>query len=74
VQYKEERKRKFRRKNEEHNDKISVGVNMPQMTQAEIRKVKIGLTDLFKAEINPIMREFKPRPGDWEEWQAFERA
>jgi hypothetical protein len=64
VQYKEERKREFRRKCEEHSDKMSLGVNMPQMTQVEMREVKIGLMDLFKTEINPIMREFKPRTDD----------
>jgi hypothetical protein len=67
VQYKKERKREFRRKHEEHSDKMSLEVNMPQMTQAEMRKVKVGLADLFKTEINPITREFKTRTDDWED-------
>jgi hypothetical protein len=53
---------------------MSLGINLSQMTQAEMRKVKIGLANLFKTEVNPIMREFKPRTDDWEDWQAFERA
>jgi hypothetical protein len=44
------------------------------MTQAEIRKVKVGLADLFKANINSIVREFKLGIDDWEHWQVFERA
>jgi hypothetical protein len=61
VPYKEKRKREFRRKHEEHSDKMSLGANMPQMTQAEIWKIKVGVVDLFKTEFNPVMREFKPR-------------
>jgi hypothetical protein len=53
---------------------MSIGVNTGQMTQAEMRKVKVGPTDLFKTKVNPIMREFKPRTDDWEDWRAFERA
>jgi hypothetical protein len=34
----------------------------------------IGVADVFKTEINPTLREFKPRTDDWEDWQAFERA
>jgi hypothetical protein len=64
VQYKEERKREFRRKRTEYKDKMSLGVNMSQMTQTKMRKVKVGLADLFKIEINPIIRQFKPRTGD----------
>jgi hypothetical protein len=37
-----------------------------------MRKVKVGLTNLFKTEFNLIMREFKPRIEDWEDWQACE--
>jgi hypothetical protein len=38
------------------------------MTQAEMWKVKVGPVELFKTEINPIMREFKPRTNDSNEW------
>jgi hypothetical protein len=37
-------------------------------------KVKVRLTDFLKTEFNPTMREFQPRTGNWEDWQAFERA
>jgi hypothetical protein len=67
VPYKEERKRKFSRKHEEHSDEMSPRANMPQITQAEMRKVKVGLADLFKTEINSIIREFKPRIDDGED-------
>jgi hypothetical protein len=47
---------------------------MPQTIQAEMRKIKVGMVDLFKTEINPITREFKSKAYDWEDWQAFEGA
>jgi hypothetical protein len=53
---------------------MSLGMNMPQMTHAQMRKVKVRLANLFKTEINPIVKEFNPRTGDWEDWQAFEGA
>jgi hypothetical protein len=68
------KEKKFRRKHEEHSNKMSLGVNILQMTQAEMRNIKVRLADLFKTEINLIMREFEPRTNDWEDWQAFERA
>jgi hypothetical protein len=37
-------------------------------------KVKIGLVDFLKTEINLMMREFKPRTDEWEDRQAFEGA
>jgi hypothetical protein len=64
VRYKKERKRKFRRKHKEHSDKMSLEVSMPQMTQEEMLKIKVRLADLFKTEINLIMREFKSRTVD----------
>jgi hypothetical protein len=67
VRYKEQRKREFRRKHEEYSDKMSLGVKMPRMTQAEMGKVKTGLANLFKTEINSIMREFKSRADDWKD-------
>jgi hypothetical protein len=45
---------------------------MPKLSQGEMRKVKQGLVDLFKTVINPIMKEFKPRPEKWIDWLAFE--
>jgi hypothetical protein len=64
MRYKDERKREFRRKHKEHSDKMSLGVNMLQRTQAEMRKVKVRLADLFKTEINLMKREFTSRTDD----------
>jgi hypothetical protein len=64
VRYNEERKREFKRKHEEYSENMSLGVNMPQMTQAEMRKVKIGLANLSKTEVNLILGEFKPKTDD----------
>jgi hypothetical protein len=50
------------------------GVNVPQLNSEQMRKVKQGLKDLFANEINPILAKFKPEPGVWETWQAFEGA
>jgi hypothetical protein len=61
----------FRRKHEEPRGKMSLGGNMPQITQAEMQKVKIWRADLSKTGINLIMRELKPRTDDWEDWHAF---
>jgi hypothetical protein len=66
--------RQFRRKHEEKAHKMFFGANKPQMTHAEMRKIKGGLMDLFKTEVNSIMREFKQRTGDSEDWQTCERA
>jgi hypothetical protein len=53
---------------------MSLGVDMPQLTQAEMSNVKTGLADFFRTEINLIIGEFKPRTSDWENPQAFEGA
>jgi hypothetical protein len=39
-----------------------------------MQKVKKGFFDLFKIEINPIMKEFAPRSDDWDDWLLFEGA
>jgi hypothetical protein len=44
------------------------------MSQAEMRKVRERLADLFKMMINPLMKKFQPMEGDWEGWQAFKGA
>jgi hypothetical protein len=54
--YKERRREDFRRKLEEHRRNTSRGVNVPQMSRAEMRKVKEGLAELFKTVINPMMK------------------
>jgi hypothetical protein len=69
--YKEERKRKFIRKHEQHSEKRFLRVTMPEMTRAEMGKAKVGLPDMFKTEINPIIREFKPKADDLEDWERW---
>jgi hypothetical protein len=39
-----------------------------------MRKIKTGLEDLIKHDINPLMIELQPDPGDWDGWCAFEGA
>jgi hypothetical protein len=39
-----------------------------------MQKVNTGLKDLFKDEINPLMTELQPGPGNWHGWCAFEGA
>jgi hypothetical protein len=72
--YMEQRKRDFRQKREEHRNNTLRGFNIPQMSQIEMRKVREGLVELFKAMINPMMKEFQLRAENWDNWVAFERA
>jgi hypothetical protein len=37
-----------------------------------MRKVREGPADLFKPMLNPLMKEFQPKEGDWKDWEAFE--
>jgi hypothetical protein len=74
TQYQEQRRREFRQKLEMHDDKTLMRVNMPQLSQSEMRKVKKGLMDLFKTVINPTMKELKPRTSKWKDWLAFKGA
>jgi hypothetical protein len=39
-----------------------------------MRKIKTGWEELFKYEIDPLMTEFQPDPGDWHGWCAFKGA
>jgi hypothetical protein len=62
------------RKKEHYENQTMAGVNVPQLNSEQIRKVKQGLSSLFADEINPMLAKFKPEPGVWETWQAFESA
>jgi hypothetical protein len=44
------------------------------MSQGETQRVKKGLGHLFKAETNPMMKEFKPRSDDWNDWLILQEA
>jgi hypothetical protein len=42
------------------------GINIPRPNKEQTRKIKTGLEDPFKHEIDPLMTEFQPDPGDWD--------
>jgi hypothetical protein len=57
--YKEQMKRDVRRTREEHCMNTARGVNIPQMSQAEMREIGPGLADLFMTVINSMVNEFQ---------------
>jgi hypothetical protein len=61
-------------KKKHYQSRMLGAVNIPQLNNEQIRKVKHGLKDLFANEINPLLAKFKPKNREWEEWQAFEGA
>jgi hypothetical protein len=74
TEYMEQRQREFKQKREEYCNNIAERVNIPQTTQAEMRKVRSEFVDLFKTMVNPLIKEFQPKRDDWEGWQPFEGA
>jgi hypothetical protein len=50
------------------------GVNIPQLSTEQRRRIKEGLGDVFELEINPLLAQWLPEAGDWEGWHAFEGA
>jgi hypothetical protein len=46
---------KFIRKKQEHEAKVNRGVNIPQLNKEQMRHIKIGLSESFKNEINPVI-------------------
>jgi uncharacterized protein involved in cysteine biosynthesis len=49
-------------------------VNIPQLNKEQMRHIKVGLSELFKNEINPMITNLIPETGDWNGWLAFEGA
>jgi hypothetical protein len=47
----------FVKKRDEYLRQMERGVNIPRLTKEQMRKIKTGLADLFKHEINPLMSE-----------------
>jgi hypothetical protein len=68
----EGRRTQFIRKRDEYMRQMEREVNIPRLNKEQMQKNKMGLEDLFKHEINPLMTEFQPDPGDWDGWCAFE--
>jgi hypothetical protein len=71
-----ERRRKrteFIRKKEQYEKNISRGVNIPQPSAYQMQRAKEGLSDLFRGELNPILKQMMPRTGGQEEW-AYEEC
>jgi hypothetical protein len=64
--------KRFQAEREERLSNTARGVNIPDMSQAELRKAREGSVDLFKAIINPMTKEFQPKEDDWDDWEAFE--
>jgi hypothetical protein len=40
----------------------------------QMRRVKVGLSDLFKGEWNPMLDQMIPRTDERQEWIGFEGA
>jgi hypothetical protein len=49
-------------------------VNIPRLNKEQMRKIKMGLEDLVKYEISPLITDLQPDPGDWDGWCEFEGA
>jgi hypothetical protein len=64
--HRERSKRYFKRKGEEPRNDRSRGVNIPQMSQLEMRKVREGLLELFRTLVNSMMKELQARAKDWD--------
>jgi uncharacterized C2H2 Zn-finger protein len=52
------------RKRDEYLIQMERGVNILMLNKEQMRKIKTGLEDFFKHEINPLMTELQPDPGD----------
>jgi hypothetical protein len=64
----------FLRKKEHSERHISQGVNIPQLNADQMRRVKEGLSDLLKGELNPLSTRMMPRTDNHSEWIASEGA
>jgi hypothetical protein len=60
----EGRRTQFIRKRDEYLRQIERGVNIPRLNKDQLGKIKTGLEDLYKYDINRLMIELQPDPGD----------
>jgi hypothetical protein len=64
----------FIRKRDEYLRQMERGINIPRLNKEQMWKIKTGLDDLFKHEIDSFMTELESDPGDWDGWCALEGA
>jgi hypothetical protein len=64
----------FIKKKEQYGRLVSRGVNIPQLNAEQMRRVKEGLSDLFRGELNPILEQMMPKTEEHQEWLGFEGA
>jgi hypothetical protein len=57
---KEVKRADFIRKKEQYEQEINRGVNIPQLNGKQMRRVKVGLSDLFKGDLNPMLKQMMP--------------
>jgi hypothetical protein len=70
----EGRRRRFIKNRDEYLRQMERVVDIPRLNKEQMPRIKTRLEDFFKYEINPLMTELQPDPGDWDGWCAFEGA
>jgi hypothetical protein len=58
------RRIQFIEKRHEHLRQMERVVDVPRVNKEQMRRIKMGLENLFKYKINPLMTELQPDPGD----------
>jgi hypothetical protein len=68
------RQQQYIRKRTEYISQLSRGVNIPKLDRSMMRLINVGLKDLFRDRINPLLRDMTPNPEEPDSWPAFEGA
>jgi hypothetical protein len=53
---------------------VNRGLNISQLNKGQIPHIKVGLSKLFKSEINPMITNIITEKDDSDGWLAFEGA